>query len=346
MSEFRWDPLKANWVITRNSRERSPQEFIIKRQKIDMLSCPFCPGQEDKTPPEVYVATDPTLPAGINNWLVRVVPNKFPILRIEGSLTATRDGLHEKLPGIGAHEVIIETRDHHRSMAELDITEITAVLQAYRARLLDLRKDTRFRYLQIFKNHGLEAGAPVSHSHSQLMAVPITPPLTRTMLQTSKDYFQAHQRCLCCDMVAQEMAEKSRVISSDEHFVAFTPYASRSPFETRLYPINHCHDFALQDDDSLARCAVALQALLRRQHNLLEDPPYNFILHTAPPIGPKTEQKKYWHTLAQDFHWHFELVPRINEVAGFEWGSGFYINAMLPELAAQHLRETDPELAY
>jgi UDPglucose--hexose-1-phosphate uridylyltransferase len=253
------------------------------------------------------------------------------------------EGLYETLSGIGAHEVVIETPDHDRALADLSVAEITLVLQAYRARLLDLRRDPRFRYLQVFKNHGFEAGAPLAHTHSQIMAVPITPPTTKTELNACRSYFREHERCLVCDQMAQERADGRRVVLDDEHFLAVAPYASRFPFELCLFPKRHGHDFALQDDVELEACAATLRNLLRRLRNLLRDPPFNFILHSAPPVQPRPGRPEYWVSLPYDYHWHLELVPRLSRIAGFEWGSGFFINLMPPEDAARFMRGSDPD---
>ena len=343
MSEFRWDPLKSTWVITANHRSREPRDFFLDRQQIQVSACPFCPGHEAKTPPEVFALRADGLPANGPGWRVRVVPNKFPLLRIEGVLTRQVEGLYEKIPGIGAHEVFIETPDHDRMMADFSAEELAGVLQAYRARLLDLRRDTRFRYLQIFKNHGFEAGAPLPHAHSQLMAVPITPPTTKLELNVCRSYFRAHERCLICDLLDQELHDGRRVVLDDGRFLAVTPYASCFPFELRLFPRRHGHDFALLDDTELLDCATALRDVLRRLRNLLRDPPFNFILHTAPTTQPRPGRSDDWGSLPYDYHWHIELVPRLSRIAGFEWGSGFFINLMPPEQAAHFLRATDPE---
>lgn len=345
MSEFRWDPLKGTWIITEDQRTRHPAEFIIDRRKPWITVCPFCPGQEAKTPQEVYALRPPGSHANDPDWQVRVVPNKFPILRIEGDLNRQSTGLYRSMRGVGAHEVIIETTDHHRSLAQLEVQEITAVLQAYRARLLDLRRDPRFRYLQIFKNHGVEAGAPLPHSHSQIMAVPITPPVTRSELHACLDHYRATGNCLVCDLLAREISDGQRVIFNDGRFLLLAPYASCFPFELRLFPLQHNHDFGLQDDQDLVACARAMQEMLRRLFNLLQDPPYNFILHTAPPVQAELAKPGYWQTLPRDYHWHIELVPRLSQIAGFEWGSGFFINPLTPEDAARFLRAADPELA-
>lgn len=343
MSDFRRDPLKGTWVITENRRTRQPREFVIERQQTAVTVCPFCPGQEIKTPKEVYALRPDNSLANGPGWQVRVVPNKFPILRIEGDLNQETSGLYHSMSGIGAHEVIIETPDHRRSLAQLTLPEITAVLQAYRARLLDLRQDSRFRYLQIFKNHGVEAGAPLPHAHSQLMAVPITPPVAHNQLSACREHFIATASCLVCDLLAEEIADGRRVIFNDGQFLLLAPYASCFPFEVKLFPLRHNHDFALQDDRGLADCARAIQEMLRRLYGLLEDPPYNFILHTSPPTQLRAEEPGYWATLADDYHWHLELVPRISQIAGFEWGSGFYINPLPPEDAALFLRKADPQ---
>lgn len=346
MSEFRWDPLKGAWAIMENHRPRQPREFIIERQVIAMTICPFCPGQEGKTPPEVFALRPQGSPPNGPNWQVRVVPNKFPVLRIEGELSPTTTGLYRAMRGVGAHEVIIETPDHRQSLAHLGLPEVAAVLQAYRARLLDLRQDQRFRYLQIFKNHGIEAGAPLPHAHSQLMAVPITPPVIRNELNTCREHYLRTGACLICDILAQEIADGRRVVYNDGRFVVLAPYASCFPFELRLYPIRHNHDFAIQNDQELKDCAQALQDMLRRLYTLLEDPPYNFILHTAPPATAFSGKPGYGETLPRDYHWHIELVPRLSQIAGFEWGSGFFINPLPAEDAAKFLAETDPALGF
>ena len=346
LSEFRKDPLKGTWVITENQRVRQPREFLIDRQQTKTTICPFCPGQEAKTPLEVFALRPANTAANEPGWQVRVVPNKFPVLRIEGELNQQTTGLNRSMHGVGAHEVIIETADHQRSLAQMEVTEITAVLKAYRARLLDLRQDPRFRYLQIFKNHGIEAGAPLPHSHSQLMAVPITPPVARSELSACRTHFRTTGNCLICDLLVQEIADGRRVVFNDGRFLVLAPYASCFPFELRLFPLQHNHDFALQDDQDLSACAKALQDMLRRLHGLLQDPPYNFILHTSPPAHTRSSRPGYWKTLSQDYHWHIELVPRLSQIAGFEWGSGFYINPLPPEEAAHFLRGTDPNLSF
>ena len=346
MPELRRDPVLGRWIIISKERRKRPTDFLVEPVQGSGGFCPLCPGNESFTPPEVYAFRYRNSVSNAPDWQVRVVPNKFPVLRIEGELNQRAEGLYRAMRGIGAHEVIIETVEHQHTIAHLGVAEIAEVLKAYRSRLIDLRKDLRFRYLQIFKNHGVEAGAPMPHSHSQLMAVPITPPVIRSELNSCRAHYHTTGRCLICDILAQEIADGRRVIFNDGRFIVLAPYASCFPFELKLLPIQHNHDFALQDDEELMACARALQEMLRRLFKLLEDPPYNFILHTAPPINAQPPKPGYWETLPQDYHWHIELVPRLNQIAGFEWGSGFFINPLPPEDAANFLRDTDPDLSF
>jgi UDPglucose--hexose-1-phosphate uridylyltransferase len=330
--------LKLHWVIIAIERGRRPRDFQCEPEDGEMMNCPFCYGNEDKTPAEIF-AIRPSGPPNSPNWKVRVIPNKYPALRIEGELKSRGYGLYDVMNGIGAHEVIIETPDHNRGLADLTVAEITDVLKAYRARYLDLRRDMRFRYMVLFKNHGRQAGASLAHSHSQLIAVPLTPPVAATELKVCRDYYAAKERCIFCDLVDFELNEGSRVVKEFPNFALLTPYASCFPFELRLYPKRHSHDFAMIPDAQLVELAQAMKDMLHRLKVVLRDPPYNFILHTAPPKQQRLGKPDYWGSVEYDYHWHIELVPRLTQIAGFEWGTGFYINPTSPEDAAQFLRE-------
>ncbi len=337
MSELRWDPIKQHWVIIATERGRRPRDFLVEPEPAEITSCPFCYGNEDKTPGEVYAVrhSGGTNTAG---WKVRVIPNRFPVLRIEGELNSRAYGIYDVMNGIGAHEVIIETPDHNRGLAELSPAEITEVLKAYRSRFLDLRRDVRFRYMVLFKNHGQRAGATLSHSHSQLIAVPLIPPAAATELRVCREHYANKERCLFCDLLDFELQSGDRIVREFGNYVVMTPYASCFPFELRLYPKRHSHDFALSTDGELAELAVALKDMLARLKSVLKDPPYNFILHTAPPPQPRLGKPEFWSSIEYDYHWHIELVPRLTPIAGFEWGTGFYINPTSPEDAATFLR--------
>ncbi|WP_243369718.1 galactose-1-phosphate uridylyltransferase [Geotalea sp. SG265] len=340
MSELRWDPLKLHWVIIATERGRRPRDFQSEPQEKEVTSCPFCYGNEDKTPAEIF-AIRPSGPANSPGWKVRVIPNKYPVLRVEGEVKSRGYGVYDVMSGIGAHEVIIETPRHDQGMADLSPAEITDVLKAYRARYLDLRRDSRLRYMVLFKNHGIRAGATLAHSHSQLIAVPLMPPVAATELKICRDFFESKERCIFCDLIDFELESGSRIVKEFANFVTITPYASCFPFEVRLYPKRHSHDFAMMDDGQLGELAVAMKDMLQRLKTVLKDPPYNFILHTAPPRQPRLGKPDYWGSIEYDYHWHMELVPRLTQIAGFEWGTGFYINPTSPEDAAAFLREAE-----
>jgi UDPglucose--hexose-1-phosphate uridylyltransferase len=340
MSELRWDPLKQHWVIIATDRGRRPRDFLVEPENSQMTSCPFCYGNEDKTSGEIF-AIRPSGPPNSPNWQVRVIPNKYPALRVEGVLNNRAYGLYDCMNGIGAHEIIVETPDHERGLADLTTAEITNVLIAYRSRYLDLRRDMRLRYMVIFKNHGSRAGATLSHAHSQLIAVPLTPPVAATELKICREFYASKERCIFCDLIAFELASGERVVKEFANYVILTPYAACFPFELRLYPKRHAHDFALMNDGQMAELAVAMKDMLCRLKGVLKDPPYNFILHTAPPLQQRLGKPDYWSSIEYDYHWHIELVPRLTQIAGFEWGTGFYINPTSPEDAATFLREAE-----
>lgn len=346
MSELRWDPLKNNWAIITKGRSRRPQDFIQQRTHITMTACPFCSGNEDKTPAEIYAFRPNGGKPNQPGWQVRVIPNKFPVLRIEGELNNQAEGLYDRMNGIGAHEVVIEHPDHDRAMADMTGNEIAEVLKAYRTRMLDLRNDSRFRYMFVFKNYGVEASANVPHSHSQLIAVPLIPPMIATELATCREYFNHKERCLICDLLRQERNSKERIVRDDGNFLVYAPYASSFPFELMVAPLEHSHDFTLMTDQQLLLLSETLRDTLRRLKSVLRDPPFSFILHSAPPMHLRWGRPDYWASLPSDYHWHIELAPKLTRVAGFEWGSGFHMNPTSPEEAARFLRNADPSVMY
>ncbi len=341
MSELRFDPLKTTWSVIAADPSRGPGDYIRERTTASPAACPLCSGNEEKTPPELFALRPSRSAPDTPGWQVRVIPHRYPALRIEGSVDRRQWGLYESMAGVGAHEVIVETPEHGPSLADLSLSELAGVLQAYRARLLDLRRDRRFRTILVFKNHGPEAGATIAHSHSQLIAVPITPPAILTELGACRSYFADRGRCLKCDLLEQERREGGRIIRDDGAFVVYAPYASSFPFEFQIAPVRHGHDFGALSDSDLEGLAAALGDGLRRMRRVLHDPPYNFVLHTAPPETPRPGHPEYWQTLSRDFHWHIEVVPRLTRIAGFEWGTGFHINPTPPEAAAGFLRAAD-----
>jgi UDPglucose--hexose-1-phosphate uridylyltransferase len=328
--ELRKDPITGRWVIISTERQKRPSDFRIERvTTLGADDCPFCPGREDLTPREVLAYRQNGSVANAPGWELRVVPNKFPALKVEGGLEREAEGMFDRMNGIGAHEVIIETPDHGKTLASMSEAEIERVLWAYRERILDLKKDIRFRYILIFKNHGAAAGATLEHSHSQLIALPIVPDFVREEIDGARQHFTAKERCVFCDIIRQEIAAGRRVILENADLVALAPYAPRFPFETWLLPRRHgarFEDAPRQEYEGLARL---LKSVLMRMNRALESPAYNLIIHSSPFSEATTEY----------YHWHVELIPKLTKVAGFEWGTGFYINPTSPEEAARVLRD-------
>jgi UDPglucose--hexose-1-phosphate uridylyltransferase len=329
MSELRKDPVVGRWVIVSADRARRPSDFGPEPVRPKLTSCVFCAGNEDKTPAEILAGRAPDSRPNTSGWTYRVVPNKFPALRIEGDLEPSGEGPYDRMNGVGAHEVVIESPDHHASLATLGVDAVTDVLLAFRERFLDLKKDPRFEYVLAFKNHGEAAGASLEHPHSQLIATPILPIMVTEELAGSAKYFEMKERCVWCDVVREERRGRRRLIAEANGFVTLAPFAPRFPFETWILPARHRSAFEESGVDDLRGLAVALGDFLRRMNRVLTDPAFNFMLHSAPLNEPTLEY----------FHWHLEVIPKLTRVAGFEWGSGFFINPVPPEDAAVALRE-------
>ena len=331
MNEFRRDPVSGRWVIIASDRATRPADFHCETPSRAGGFCPFCEGNEDKTPGEIaaYRAADtsPDSPG----WTVRVVPNKFPALRIEGSLDKRGEGMYDVMTGVGAHEVIIESPGHAASLTELPEPQIRSAITMYRDRLLDLCKDQRMQYGMIFKNVGMASGATLEHTHSQLVVMPVIPRNVAVEMHHADAFYEYRGRCLFCDMITQEQSAETRIVEQNEHFVGFAPFASRFPFEMWIMPLAHSAHFEKLPQAQVASLSTLLKRCLAKLEKALELPPYNYIIHTAP----------FRHASEEPYHWHIEIIPRIIKVAGFEWGTGFYINPVPPEEAARYLRQTE-----
>ena len=338
MPELRQDPIQKRWVIIAAERAMRPHDFEIVPEREKGKTCPFCEGHEDRTPNEIFAYRREDTKPNSPGWTVRVIPNKFPALRIEGNLDRHGIGLYDAMDGVGAHEVIIETPDHYVTFADLDHDQIVRILSTYRRRIMDLKQDSRFRYILIFKNHGVVAGATMRHPHTQLIAMPITPRTVAIELDTSKAHYEEKERCLMCDIVNQELEAGKRILRDDGNFVVISPFASRFPFECWIIPKVHSCAFEAVTDEGLHYLADTMKDILTRLKDSLNDPPYNFILHTCPNTEAEPKRSTSWQSVKYDYHWHFEIMPRLTRVAGFEWGSGFYINPMPPEEAVRLLR--------
>ncbi len=338
MSELRKDPIVDRWVIIAAERGQRPSDFEPVPQSVSATGCPLCEGSEDKTPPEIFAIRDGT-PPNSPGWQVRVVPNKFPALAIEGESDCHGIGLFDHMNGIGAHEVIIENPDHYADIAQVSADCIVNIFTAFGQRTRDLRRDERFRHIIIFRNHGAAAGASLTHPHSQLIALPIVPKLVRDKLQTARNHYRHKERCIFCDLIEQEIALAERVVYQNDEFVVLSPFAARFPFSVEIYPLAHSYDFVSMAHDQCLSLAEALKFILGKYRTILGNPAYNLTLQTAPNTLPRPGHPDYWGSIEYDYHWHIEIMPRLTKVAGFEWGTGFYINPVAPEDAAQYLRE-------
>ncbi len=329
MPELRKDPILGRWVIISVERGKRPTDFspVIHKKKGGF--CPFCPGGEYTTPAEILAfrpaGSEPNGPG----WTLRVMPNKFPVLEPSVKPKKSGEGMFDRMEGFGVHEVVVENPDHFLSLSTMPEKSVEDTLWAYSLRLTELKNDPRIKYVLIFKNEGEAAGASLEHSHSQIIGLPIVPRTVRDELQGARNHYDMKERCIFCDIIDQELADGKRVIYENESYVAISPFAPRAPFETWILPKNHAASFAPQQK-SFKRLAEIIQRILRQFDLMLESPPYNYVVHTAPF---SEEQSDY-------YHWHMEIMPKLTKIAGFEWGTGFYVNPTPPEEAARFMRGT------
>ncbi len=333
MPELRKDPITGRWVIISSERGRRSSDFQKETTKRKGGFCPFCPGNEATTPPEILSYRKSGTTPNTAGWNLRVVPNKFPALQIEGSLDKMGEGLYDKMNGIGAHEVIIESPEHEMTLANLPPKRVEDVFWAYRDRMVDLKKDSRFQYILIFKNEGEAAGASLEHGHSQLIALPVIPRQVVEELEGARQYYHYRERCIFCDIIRQELSAGTRTVLENEHFVVIAPFAPRFPFETWVMPKRHSACFEHSQTPDFESLAKMMKDVLQRLDKVLNIPPYNFMVHTAPL---RDQVDDY-------YHWHIEIIPKLTKIAGFEWGSGFYLNPTSPEEAAKFLHDVKLE---
>lgn len=331
MPELRKDPVIGRWVIISTQRRQRPQAFRKYPNVKKGGFCPFCEGNESHTPAEIIAYRSNGGPPNSPGWTLRVVPNKYPALMIEGDLGRAGLGIYDQMNGVGAHEVIIESPKHEDSLANMSIKQIYDIFWAFKERILDLQNDKRFRYILIFKNEGEAAGASLEHTHSQLIALPIIPKRMMEELDGSQSYFNYKERCVFCDIIKQELMFRDRIIEENNEFVSIVPFAPRFPFETWILPRQHNSRFETATQNDFNSLAMMIKKILMKMDKVLEIPPYNLILHSSPFSIPSD----YY------YHWHIELMPKLTHVAGFEWGTGFYINPVSPEEAAEYLRNAE-----
>src|SRR5207248_5250522 len=283
MPELRKDPITGRWVVVSTERQKRPNDFVLHRQTvIGREHCPFCPGHEGMTPPEVLAYRQNGSAPNAPGWDLRVVPNRFPALRVEGTLDRQGEGMFDRMSGIGAHAVVIETTDHDKTFATMSEAEIARVLWAFRDRVHDLKNDIRFRYILLFKHHGAGVGATLEHGHSQLIALPIVPNFVREELDGARRHFHDKERCVFCDIVRDELRDGRRVIQENADIVALAPFAPRFAFETWLLPKQHGPRFEETPRHVSESLARLLKPVLQRLDKTVERPPFNLVVHTAP----------------------------------------------------------------
>lgn len=332
MTELRKDPITGTWVILAEERGKRPAppekyESIITKGGF----CPFCEGNEKKTPPENFALRVKGSSPNSPGWRIRVVSNKYPALTTNGELNPRGEGIYDKMNGIGLHEVIIEAPIHATRITHLSWDYIPDILEVYKNRLFNASKDPRYRYGLIFKNTGISAGATIEHNHSQLIATPVIPITIAQEMAGAKKFFDYRGRCIYCDILYQELENKKRIIIDGKSFVALAPFASRFPFETWILPKKHCSHFTSIKEEELLEMAKVLYDVLKKLDISLEEPPYNYVIHTA----PFSENEIAY------YHWHLEILPRTARLAGFEFGTGFHINSVPPETAAEEMRSIE-----
>jgi len=330
MSELRQDPATKEWVIIAPERAKRPSQEPPKRHAGDWpdwdASCPFCPGNEDKTPEEVF-----RIPVSSEKsaWEVRVVPNRFAALDPLADITRHRDGpFFRKMGGFGIHEVIIETPLHNLPTALMTYQHIEKVLVSYQERYNAIKKNQRIRFIHIFKNHGWAAGTSLIHAHSQLVATPIISPYYHRKFDVAHEYYADMGQCLYCDLIGWE-SEKERVVASTKEFLVFHPYASHVPYETWIIPKKHYSSFGLFPPTTFSELAQVLKDILLCLYEKLYNPAFNLMIDST---TTEDEEDPY-------YHWHIRIVPRLSTIAGFEMGSGIYISTALPEETARTTRE-------
>lgn len=330
MLELRRDPIVGRWVIVDTDHPNHPQDYEYEPHRSQGGVCPFCYGNEAMTPPEIEAIREPTTYRNTPGWQVRVVPNKFPALQIEGGLEKRGVGLYDMSSGVGAHEVLIETPYHNKDISELLNQEIENFLSMYCRRALDLAKDKRFKYIMVFKNFGAAAGASLEHPHTQIVALPMVPKSAQEEIKGSRSYFEYRERCVFCDILIQETQDQARIVLENQYFLSFCPFVSRFPFEIWIVPKKHNGYFCHMPAEEIPALASILKDTIAKLKVLFPNLSYNFIVHSSPVNGDRE---------IESYHWHIEFMPKLTRVAGFEWGTGFYIVSTPPELAAEYLKK-------
>ncbi len=343
MSELRYNRLKDTWAIIAEERAKRPHDYAthVHEEEIgDVKRCPFEYGNEFMTPPEIFSIREEGTEPDTPGWKVRVIPNKYPAVSLQTPDDRLFSCIYDKVLGFGSHEVIIDTPDHFKHIQNFEDEDFKNLFIAFKQRIVELSKDKRIRYIHIFKNHGREAGKSLVHSHSQLIALPVIPKDIDTQINQCRKHFSKTERCLLCDEIKCELETKTRVVHENDYFLVYCPYASLYPFEIRIIPKFHSYNFIQAVEQPFINGLIdAVKIAVRRLHKTLINPPFNLILYTTPPKRDIPQNPYYFYNIEKFNHWYIEILPRIAILAGFELGTGYYINPTPPEYAARYLRE-------
>jgi len=327
MPELRLNLIAREWVVVARERAKKPGEFrqrVERRYRPEFLdSCPFCPGNEGKTPPEVM-----RLPSD-GAWKIRVTPNKYATFDPGGERERFNEGVKHRVSGVGRHEVIIESPRHDLTLALCGEDEVREILGVYHARFIDAFTDHRIKHVIVFKNHGAASGTTIAHPHTQLVGSPVVPFQIRNRVDEAMRFFDNTGECMVCSILRDELRDGSRVIIESAHFVSFVPYAALSPFHMQIFPKRHMPSFGNTSEEELADLAANLRNTLLKLYRGLDDPDYNLVIRTLSPFRSRSEY----------IHWYISVTPRLVQTSGFELGSGMHINNSIPEEVAEYLRE-------
>jgi len=360
--ELRKDPITGRWVIISSARAQRPEAPEPRREEESpeaRARCPFCYGHEEMTPSEIFALPNNGRSINTSGWITRVVPNKFPAFGIYPEINLRRVGMYQMATGYGAHEVVIESPEHETYLEHNGLDQISRIVDTWWERNVDLERDPRLKYVLIFKNHGKAAGASLAHPHAQIIATTIIPDALKVKLINARSHFENGEGCIWCRQIEHlfyyenriynpdgsvlvEVRQRDRMVAENAKFIAYIPFAARMPYEIHILPKSHQYSFIQTTEEERGELAQMLKVVLSKLYVLLGNPPYNFYVHSAPNLNVRPRTGDYT-TIREDFHWHIEILVRTTIWAGFEQGSGIYINPLNPNDAARYLLETAVE---
>jgi UDPglucose--hexose-1-phosphate uridylyltransferase len=327
LPELRQNLITREWVIIATERAKRPEEFKKEKREEFKIpeyepNCPFCPGNEDKTPEETFSIRDE------KGWKVRVVLNKYAALSKYGEKIRKIEGVKRCMNGVGIHEVVIETPIHNKIMALLSLEEVKDIIKTYKNRYIEISQDKRIEMIIIFKNHGESAGTSLLHPHSQIIATPVVPLEIRHRMEIAMNYFDDTGECIFCKILNEELSDGERIVFESKNFLSFVPYAAFSPFHIWIFPKRHISSFRYISEEEIEDLSYNLRVVLRKLYFGVNNPDFNYCIRSVPTDDPDVDY----------FHWYLTIVPRVTKTAGFELGSGMFINTALPEESAKFLR--------